>query len=66
MAKYEYTVKYNGRKYLPGEEVPLKSINTETVAVTEEVAVAESETEELKEAKSTPVKKNKGGKKPKA
>lgn len=24
MAKYEYTVKLNGKKYLPGEEVPIE------------------------------------------
>ena len=28
--KFEYTVKLNGRKYYPGEEVPLESENTAT------------------------------------
>lgn len=63
MAKFEYTVKFNGRKYFPGEEVPLESDKAETVAVAEEVAVAVAEKDEPKETK-TPAKKN--GKKPKA
>jgi len=70
MAKFEYTVKFNGKKYLPGENVPLESEITEAVAVTEEVAVAESAVEEepKKETapKETKSKSNKGGRKPKA
>ena len=46
MAKYEYTVKYNGRKYYPGEEVPTEENDTESVAVAEKVAVAEAVVEE--------------------
>ena len=49
MAKYEYTIKYNGRKYYPGEEVPTKENDTESVAVAEKVAVAETVVEELVE-----------------
>ena len=69
MAKFEYTVKFNGKKYLPGEDVPLDSeITTETVAVTEEVAVAESAVEEPKKetAPKETKSKSKGGRKPKA
>jgi len=76
--KYPYTVKFNGKKYFPGEDVPIETENTETVAVTEEVAVTESveepvENEVLDEPKSVLVKKpekksetKKGGRKPKA
>lgn len=49
---FEYTVKYNGRRYLPGEDVPMdEPIKAETVAVTETVAVAEPpiETKALEE-----------------
>jgi len=63
MAKYEYTVKYNGRKYYPGEEVPIDEDKSETVAVAETVTAAETVKEELPEVK--PEKKSKG-KKPKA
>ena len=70
MAKFEYTVKFNGKKYLPGEDVPLESeITTETVAVTEEVAVAESAVEEEPKKETAPKEtksKSKGGRKPKA
>ena len=41
MAKFEYTVKYNGRKYYPNEEVPIEEEKTESVAVAEKVAVTE-------------------------
>lgn len=53
---FEYTVKYNGRRYLPGEDVPMdepktEEVKAETVAVTETVAVAEPpiETKALEE-----------------
>lgn len=62
MAKYEYTVKYNGRKYYPGEEVPIDE-KPEEVAVAEMVTATETVKEELPEVK--PEKKSKG-KKPKA
>lgn len=44
--KFEYTVKFNGRRYLPGEDVPMdepktKEVKADTVAVTEKVAVTE-------------------------
>ncbi len=76
MAKFEYTVKYNGKRYFPGEDVPMETENTETVAVTEEVAVTESVEEPvenvvLDEPKSVltnkaETEKKKGGRKPKA
>ena len=69
MAKFEYTVKFNGKKYLPGEDVPLESEITEAVAVTEEVAVAESAVEEEVKKETAPKEtksKSKGGRKPKA
>ena len=31
MAKFEYTVKFNGRKYLPGEEVPMDEPKAEPI-----------------------------------
>ena len=74
MAKFEYTVKFNGKKYFPGEEVPMES-NTESVAVAENVAVAETVEEPVKEkepdtksvlTKKADEKKNSKGKKPKA
>lgn len=74
--KFEYTVKLNGKKYFPGEDVPMESENTETVAVADEVAVTESVEEPVEdvavdEPKSVLVKKadtekKKGGRKPKA
>ena len=36
--KFEYTVKFNGRLYFPGEDVPMED---KTVAVTDKVAVTE-------------------------
>lgn len=55
MAVFEYTVKYNGRKYLPGEEVPMEEPKAEPIA---------DETPEEKEP--VPVKeKGKGRKKAK-
>ena len=62
MAKFEYTVKYNGRKYYPNEEVPIEEEKTESVAVAEKVAVTEKVEEPVEEVK--PVKSK--GKKPKA
>lgn len=49
MAKFEYTVKFNGRRYKPGEEVPIPD-ETKTEApkkvveekVVEEKAIAET------------------------
>ena len=76
MAKFEYTVKYNGKRYFPGEEVPIDAEKTENVAVTEKVAVTESVEESvenvvLDEPKSVltnkaETEKKKGGRKPKA
>lgn len=73
MAKYEYTVKYNGRKYYPGEDVPIDENKTESVAVAEKVAVAEAVVEEPVESIVTekPVlvketEKKSKGRKPKA
>lgn len=43
--KFEYTVRFNGRKYFPGEDVPMEP-ETETVTVAEEVAVDEPVKEE--------------------
>ena len=74
--KFEYTVKLNGKKYFPGEDVPMESENTETVAVTEEVAVTESVEEPVEDVavdepksvltKRADTEKKKGGRKPKA
>ena len=74
--KFEYTVKLNGKKYFPGEDVPMETENTETVAVTEEVAVTESVEEPVEDAavdepksvlvKKADTEKKKGGRKPKA
>lgn len=44
--KFEYTVKFNGRRYLPGVDVPMEEPKTETEQVTEEVTVAEPVKEE--------------------
>lgn len=76
MAKFEYTVKFNGRRYFPGEEVPIETEKTEKVAVAEKAAVTESVEEKpkeevnLDEPKSVSVKedadKKKNGRKPKA
>lgn len=37
--KFEYTVRFNGRKYFPGEDVPMEE--PETVTVAEEATVDE-------------------------
>lgn len=74
--KFPYTVKFNGKKYFPGEDVPMESENTETVAVADEVAVTESVEESVEDAavdksksvlvKKADTEKKKGGRKPKA
>lgn len=74
--KYPYTVKFNGKKYFPGEDVPIETENTETVAVTEEVAVTETVEEPVEDiavdepksvlTKKADTEKKKGGRKPKA
>lgn len=74
--KFEYTVKLNGKKYFPGEDVPMETENAETVAVTEEVAVTESVEEPVEDVavdepksvltKKADTEKKKGGRKPKA
>lgn len=58
--KYEYTVKLNGRKYYPGEEVPLETPKAETVA--EKVAVDEPDNVNT-ETENVSVTKSKGKKK---
>ena len=74
--KFEYTVKLNGKKYFPGEDVPMESENTETVAVADKVAVTESVEESVEDVavdkpksvlvKKADTEKKKGGRKPKA
>lgn len=74
--KFEYTVKLNGKKYFPGEDVPMESENTETVAVADEVAVTETVEEPVEDVavdepksvltKKADTEKKKGGRKPKA
>jgi len=68
MAKFEYTVKYNGRKYYPNEEVPIEEEKTESVAVAEKVAVTEEVKEPVEETKPVLTEKasKSKGKKPKA
>ena len=50
MAKYEYTVKYNGRKYYPGEEVPIEESQTEVKPIKAEPVVEEKPVEVEKKA----------------
>lgn len=74
--KFPYTVKFNGKKYFPGEDVPMESENTETVAVADEVAVTETVEEPVEDVavdepksvltKKADTEKKKGGRKPKA
>ena len=61
--KYEYTVKLNGRKYYPGEEVPLETPKAETVA--EKAAVDEQPINDNvnEETENVSVTKSKGKKK---
>lgn len=70
---FEYTVKYNGKRYLAGEDVPMeteKAVAPKKAEVKEEKTVVNASLEEAKEvfvnkAKETE-KKSKGGRKPKA
>lgn len=70
---FEYTVKYNGKRYLAGEDVPMeteKAVAPKKAEVKEEKPVVNASLEEAKEvfvnkAKETE-KKSKGGRKPKA
>ena len=69
---FEYTVKYNGKRYLAGEDVPMEKEKTVAPkkAEVEEKPVVNVSLEEAKEvfvnkAKETE-KKSKGGRKPKA
>lgn len=63
---FEYTVKHNGKKYLPGEDVPL---DKETPTPTNEVKPEKSTLEQAKEVFEQKAvetsKKSKGGRKPK-
>lgn len=63
MAKFEYTIKLNGRKYYPGEEVPLETPKAETVA--EKAAVDEQPINDNvnEETENVSVTKSKGKKK---
>ena len=56
--KFEYTVKFNGRRYLPGENVPMEP-KTKVEESTEDVALDD-------EPKSVLTEKKKGRKKPKS
>ena len=71
---FEYTVKYNGKRYHAGEDVPMSKEEIAeflgTTEVKEEKPVVNASLEEAKEvfvekAKETE-KKSKGGRKPKA
>lgn len=55
---FEYTVKYNGKRYLPGEDVPMEEPKTEEVK-------ADPIAEELPEEKEPVPVKGKGKKKAK-
>lgn len=61
--KFEYTVKFNGRRYLPGEDVPMepktKVKEPKVEESTEDVALDD-------EPKSVLTEKKKGRKKPKS
>lgn len=62
MAKFEYTIKLNGRKYYPGEEVPLETPKAETVA--EKAAVDEPINDNVNtETENVSITKSKGKKK---
>ena len=47
--KFEYTVKLNGRKYYPGEDVPLESEDTTATSDNKGVAVTVEEPEKVAE-----------------
>ena len=57
--KFEYTVKFNGKRYFPGEDVPMEEPKTETVI--EAVTVEEVKEEPIEDKVVEP--KNKGRKK---
>ena len=57
--KFEYTVKFNGKRYFPGEDVPMEE--AETVMVAEEATVDEIKEEPIEDKVVEP--KSKGRKK---
>lgn len=59
--KFEYTVKFNGKRYLPGENVPMEE--TKTVMVAEEATVDEIKEESIVDNVVEETKKSKGRKK---
>lgn len=59
--KFEYTVKFNGKRYFPGEDVPMEE--AETVMVAEEATVDEIKEEPIVDNVVEETKKSKGRKK---
>lgn len=62
--KFEYTVKFNGKCYFPGEDVPMEPETVNTVeAKTVVLESIEEPTETIEVAEEADVKKSRGRKK---